>query len=166
MWKSLIGLVLTAALAGGNAGAQTPCEQFAWPVQREIEWLNSTNLPVVSSGATVASDGPFMLVLEPTSSVHYLVAPERTPKTANTLGGVVTIRAPTRPGMYQVTLGDEAWIDVVQNGRLVGSTAFTGKVGCKGVRKSVRFEISSGPVIIQISGAVSERLAVAVAPAD
>jgi hypothetical protein len=128
--------------------------------------LNSTNLPVISSGATLASDGPFMLVLEPASSVHYLVAPERTPKTENTFGGVVTIQAPTRHGIYQITLGEEAWIDVVQNGRLVGSTAFTGKMGCKGVRKSVRFEISPGPVIIQISGAGSERLAVTVASAN
>jgi hypothetical protein len=94
-----------------------------------------------------------------------VVAPERAPKKAESFGGVVTILAPTHTGTYQVTLADEAWIDVVQNGQRVASSAFTGKAGCEGVRKSVRLEIATGPVVIQISGANADRIAIAAAPA-
>ncbi len=165
MRGNLVGAFLATVVSCGAAEAQSPCDQFSWPVRREVEWLSSTNLPVVTSGAELAGDGPFSLVLQPVESVHYVVAPERAPKKAESFGGLVTILAPGHTGTYQVTLAEEAWIDVVQNGQRVASSAFTGKAGCEGARKSVRFEIASGPVVIQISGSDSNRIAIAAAPA-
>jgi hypothetical protein len=157
-------LVATIASCGA-VDAQSPCDQFSWPVRREVGWLSSANLPMVSSGGELAGDGPFVLSLQPMASVAFKIAPERAPKTAESFGGTVAILAPSQAGTYHITLNDEAWIDLVQNGHRVASTAFTGKTGCTGVRKSVRFEIEQGPLVIQISGAASGRIAIAAAHA-
>jgi hypothetical protein len=137
MRKSPIGLVVTTALLA------------AAPAPKRLE------PPCRTKRRNTSVRRALRVGLEPTSSLHYVVAPERTPKAENPFGGVVTIQAPTRPGIHQVNLGEEAWMDVVQDGRAVPSTPFTRKMGCKAVRKSVRYEISPGPAIIQISGAGS-----------
>ena len=44
--------------------------------------------------------------------------------------------------------------------------AFTGRPACKAVRKSVRFELGAGPLIVQISGAPVETVKVAIREAN
>jgi hypothetical protein len=166
MRRQFPGSLLAAVVACSPAAAQNACDQFGWPVQRELMWLSSPTIPTVDSGATLAGDGAFNMALRPFASVPYVVTPERAPKGTDTFGGIVTISAPAHAGLYQVTLSEEAWIDVVQAEHRLVSQAFTGKTGCLGVRKSVRFEIGPGPLVIQISGAASGHLAVAAAPAD
>jgi hypothetical protein len=165
MRARLVGAVLATIVYCGIAEAQSPCDQFKWPVRREMDWLSSTKLFAVVSGAELAGDGAFSLALQPMASVKYVVAPERQPKSFDTFGGFVTILAPSHSGTYQITLSEEAWIDVVQDGRSLASSAFSGNEGCGFVRKSVRFEIAAGPVIIQISGAGADHIAIAAAPA-
>jgi len=165
MRARLAAAVLMTIVFDGTAEAQSPCDQFQWPVRREMDWLSSAKLAAVASGAELTGDGAFSLALQPMASIKYVVAPERQPKSSDTFGGFVTILAPSRGGTYQITLSDEAWIDVVQDGRRLASSAFSGKAGCDGVRKSVRFEIATGPLIIQISGAGADHIAIAAAPA-
>ena len=71
-----------------------------------------------------------------------------------------------RAGLYQITLSDEAWVDVVQNGARVKSSDFSGQKACPGVRKSVRFDLAAGPATLQISNAESAKINLAIAPAD
>ena len=71
-----------------------------------------------------------------------------------------------KAGLYQITLSDEAWIDVVENGARVKSSDFSGQKACPGVRKSVRFDLAAGPATLQISNSESPKINLAIAPAD
>ncbi|HYA07822.1 MAG TPA: hypothetical protein VEF90_18185, partial [Xanthobacteraceae bacterium] len=64
-------------------------------------------------------------------------------------------------GTYKVTLSAAAWVDVVQAGRLIKSKAFSGAVGCAGIRKSVKFDLAAAPFTIEISGVAADAIRVA-----
>jgi hypothetical protein len=66
------------------------------------------------------------------------------------------------PGVYRVTLSDAGWIDVIQNGRELTSAAFTGAVGCEGVRKSVKFDLIADPFVIEVTGVTSPEIGIVV----
>ncbi len=144
---------------------EAACAAFAWPLQRELQRLTAPGLRSVESGGALRADDAAVLQLQPFADVAYPLPPERQPKQPAAFGGVVFAEAPPVPGLYQITLSAEAWIDVAQNGQRLKSVAFSGKQGCPGMRKSVRFELSAAPVTIQISGAAESRIAVAFGPA-
>ena len=108
--------------------------------------------------------GAFVLKLAPMAQAKFAMPPERAPKNPDSFGGLVTIGLTASAGLLQVTLSEEAWIDVIQNEARVKSAAFSGKQGCAGMRKSVRFELAAVPFTIQISGAAADQVKVAVAP--
>ena len=58
--------------------------------------------------------------------------PERKPRTEQWHGGMVRLPALAKPGIYQITLSDDAWIDVIQNGRYARSVGSTGRSDCPG----------------------------------
>jgi hypothetical protein len=64
--------------------------------------------------------------------------------------------------MYRVTLSEAAWVEVIQNGQPIKSGAFSGVTGCEGVRKSVKFDLSTTPFVIEISGTSAQAIAVAI----
>lgn len=59
---------------------------------------------------------------------------------------------------------DEAWVDVVQNGGYGRSIGSTGRSDCPGLRKSVRFDVASNPIVLQISGASVDVISIVVSP--
>src|SRR5271169_5529257 len=81
-------------------------------------------------------------------------------------GGVLKISGLPKAGLYEITLSDEAWVDVVQNGASVKSSDFSGQKNCPGVRKSVRFPLAAGSATVQISNAASAAIQLAIAPAQ
>ena len=87
-------------------------------------------------------------------------------KTRRLCGGCVAFAAPEKPGVYQVTLSGEGWIDLVQNGAALQSADHSGAKNCPGLRKSVRFEVGAAPVALQISGAPAETIKVAIRPVE
>ena len=125
------------------------CSAFAWPIDA-AKTAMSGSLPDVASGDLAPQD--FALALAPTEGVAFPTKPERAPKGPGTFGGFVTT-SPPAGSTLQVTLSDDAWVDVVQGGAVVKSAAFSGKGGCEGVRKSVRFVLPGrGQVTLQVSG--------------
>jgi hypothetical protein len=96
----------------------------------------------------------------------FALPPERRPKGERWFGGMLRFPAPEQPGIYQVTPSDEAWIDVVQEGRYARSVGSTGCGDCPGLHKSVRFELSVAPFVMQISGVTSESVVIAIGPRD
>ena len=86
--------------------------------------------------------------------------PQRAPA-AGTFGATASIVVPPE-GELQISLSDEAWIDVVQDGHAVKSAGFSGVKTCPGIRKSVRFKLSAGPATVQLSGSKKADLKVAV----
>jgi hypothetical protein len=172
-------LLLTAALAAslGAAGIaplwaapQDPpaCGEFAWPVAREIKLFRASAIEPVMSGAALGALPPTGVAvdLQPQVTVEYVLAPGRAPKTEDSFGGILTIANVAQAGAYQVTASEEAWIDVIQNGKALASTAHTGREGCPDVRKSVRFDLDAGPLTIQVSDAPSLQIKLAILPAE
>lgn len=157
-----LGLLLSFAGVAAPAFAADPCEAGKWPLTREMDWFRSATL--AKPGAALLPGHAAVIALQPTDKVQYLVPPSRKPAD-KTFGEIVSTAVATE-GVYQITLSDEAWLEVVQGGKLVKVEAFTGIKECPGLRKSVRFKLAQGPAAIEIFGAAGDRLLVAVAPAE
>lgn len=157
-------LLLTVFPAAARQAAA--CDQFAWPIGQERNLFEAPSLLHLRSGETLklASAQAAAIDLKGMDEVRWTRQPERAPKKPDTHGGVLGIESVSKPGLYQITLSDEAWIDVVQNGAFVKSSAHSGKQGCPGVRKSVRFELDRGPLIVQISGAEAGTIKFSILP--
>ena len=159
-----IVLVLTLGLCA-EAGAQenNACGLFKWSIARERGWF--ANAEPAASGATVAIERGYAVAMRATDAVAFPLPPERAPKPGS-LAATLLVANIDKPGLYQVTLSDEAWLDVVQGDALVKSTGFSGQKDCPGVRKTVRFDLKQGPATLQISNSAAQTLDVAVAPAQ
>jgi hypothetical protein len=154
----LIACVL-ALLAAHEAAAENGCRQFAWPVDRELELFGDGFVADVESESGLPRDGVFALLLQPVSTVIYMVAPDR--GRDDGLGGVVTLEW-ISAGRYQVTLSADAWIDVVQNDKRLPALVSSSRDDCPGIRQSVQFEVGSLPLTLQFGGATVRRLTIAV----
>jgi hypothetical protein len=160
------GLALTLALVGGAAQAQdkTGCDQFKWSVARERAWF-AADPKAVASGATIVAGQGYAVTLAPNEAVPFRVPPERALKPGG-FGAVLAVANIDQAGPYDITLSDEGRIDAVQGDALVKSSDFSGQKDCPGVRKSVRFDLKTGPLTIQISNGPSAPVNLALAPAQ
>ena len=162
----LATLVSAAAVAPAAADSD-PCTAFKWPVRREKQAFEGTQLPILKSGAQYPGVmAGATVALDPQERVSYPVPPGHKPRNNPAHGAVVNVSPLAAGGTYQVTLSDDAWVDLVQNGKLLRSTSFTGATGCPGIRKSVRFKLDQGPLLIEISDAGAERVNLDMLPAE
>lgn len=144
---------------------EAACKAFKWDLSREQGWFQAVP-PTLASGAALAKpEGAAALQLTPVESLSFAVTPDHKPGPGS-FGAVLTLPSLDKAGIYQVTLSDEGWIDVIQAGASVKSTAFSGQKGCPGLRKTVRFDLQSGPVTLQVSGVKANTINLAVGPAD
>jgi hypothetical protein len=67
--------------------------------------------------------------------VSFALPPEGTPKPDKPMGAVLSFERVLAPGTYQVTLSDEAWIDIVQNRAYQPSLEFSCVHGCPACAK-------------------------------
>lgn len=160
------GFIVTssvAAFAGDAEGTtdQEACERFAWSIARERSAFSAPGLPSVASGSALqATAGALLLSLKPAEDTSLPVPSERSPK-SGTYAGFVTIEVPAKAGTYQVTISEDAWVDLSQDGRTtLKPVSISSKSGCPGVRKSLRFALEAGSVTIQINRAPSPQIKV------
>ena len=117
--------------------------------------MKTSDNEAVTSGAKLSSPPAkaIALTLEPMSEVSFPVAPTSRKKgnAGETFGGIVNFDRAAAPGSYQVTIQTGGWVDVIQDGKALRPTAHSGKADCDDVRKSVRFNIDSGPFTIELS---------------
>ncbi|MFF9551269.1 hypothetical protein [Methylobacterium fujisawaense] len=147
-----IGLIV-CPVGLAQADDAPACAEFSWFVARERTAFAAPDLLALESGSALPdSTGALRLKLKPASDVTLPVPSEKAMK-PGTFSGFVTATVPAT-GTYQVTLSDEGWVDVSQDGRTtLKATAHSGKVGCPGIRKSLRFALTPGTVTIEISRA-------------
>ena len=159
--------IVAAAFASSPASADDGCGRFAWSVMQEREALTAPTIPVLPSGSLIdpAQVRAFKLGLREPADANFVMPPERKPRIETWSGGVVHFPASLRAGVYQLTLSDEAWVDVIQDGRYARSVGSSGRSDCPGVRKSVRFELGAQPFVIQISGATVDSISLVFGPA-
>ena len=152
-----------SAPADGMSGG---CESFKWPLDKERAGFDDAGLEMAASGAARGplKEQAFTLALVAANDVVYAVPPAK--KKHEGFAGLITFAAPEKPGLYQVTLSGEGWIDLAQNGTALDSTAHTGAKNCTGLRKSVRFSVGVAPVTLQISGAPADTVKVAIRPVE
>ena len=162
--SSLIVLALLALL--GPAAADDGCEKFAWSLARERAAFAAADKITIAAGETLAAlpAGALVIRLQPGAQAAFEMPPERKPRTEPWHGGMVRLPALPKPGIYQITLSDDAWIDVIQNGRYARSVGSTGRSDCPGVRKSVRLDLDAAPVVRQVSGVAAATSAVTIGP--
>jgi len=147
--------------------AQEPlgCDKFKWPVQKEMEALRAPNLKNVAAGSDVSAV-PFAgtVALVALNDANLPKPPERAPK-SDTFAGHLSV-ATAAAGTYSISLSDAAWLDVLQDNRFLKPAAHSGVQGCEGIRKVVKFDLGSAPFIVQITGAPTERLNIAILPTE
>ncbi|SFM81358.1 hypothetical protein [Methylobacterium pseudosasicola] len=157
--RAILAAGLVAISASAAMAEDAPaCASFAWSMVREQTAFAAPNLSALASGSALPSEaGAAQLTLKPAAEIALPVPSER-PAKPDTFSGFVTTTVPAA-GTYQVTLSDEAWIDVSQDGSsTLKPTSISGKAGCPGVRKSVRFALDAGPVTIEISRAAGPQI--------
>lgn len=160
-----LGLLAIGVLAATPSLAQSTCEQFAWSVNRERAVFTSASMPVVQSGAASVDPAAATLALLPSGDIKFPVVPEKASR-PDMFGGFVRVLIPST-GLYQVTLSDDAWIDVSQDERvMLKATAHSGRKDCPGIRKSVRFDLKVGPALIQVSNSPVPMIKLAVIAAQ
>lgn len=141
------------------------CDAFKWPLKNEASLLQSTTKAVVVSGTTasVGGKGVELRLLE-YGAAGLPKTPERAPKTTPSMAGFINFAAPTAAGSYQITISAAAWIDVIQDGKYVKPTAFSGATDCPGVRKSIRADLAASPFTLQISGLRNGSIGIVITP--
>jgi hypothetical protein len=158
----LIALALLALLGSADA-ANDGCDKFAWSLARERAAFAAAGKTTIA-GETLAAlpAGALVIRLQPGSQASFAMPPERKPRTEQWHGGMVRLPALAKAGIYQITLSDDAWIDVIQNGRYARSVGSTGRSDCPGVRKSVRLDLDASPVVQQVSGVAPDTITVTI----
>jgi hypothetical protein len=160
-----IGFLLM--LCGGALAAEPEaCGKFTWPLEAERALLSAAEAAASPSVEFDRNSGKaFIVPLVPFNEAQLAMPPERAPRNPDSFAGAVRFAAAPAGGTYNVTLAANAWVDIVQDGRLLKSLTFTGGEGCDGVRKSVRFAIGAGPFILQLSDVAADSIRAVLTPA-
>jgi hypothetical protein len=164
MRKSLAfaGLLVCAMSGAAFADDDSGCAKFKWSIAKERA-LFAAPTPVGAGAVLEVGAAAYRVALADNDEVAYPARPERASK-AGTHGAVLTF-AVKDDGLYDVTLSDEGWIDVVDHGQRISSSDFSGQKACPGVRKSVRFSLKAGDFTLQLSNVEGKAINIAVVPA-
>ena len=160
--------VLAVASLGSARAADDGCEKFAWSLARDRAAFAGPDKISVVAGETLAAipKGALAIRLQPAGQASFVLPPERKPRSDQWFGGMVRLPAVEKSGIYQITLSDEAWVDVVQNGRYARAVGSTGRSDCPGVRKSVRLELDASAFALQFSGVAPDAITIAIRLAE
>jgi hypothetical protein len=159
-------LIVALLLGCAPAWAAEPsgCDKFKWPIARERAALTLPGRPTLASGAEITAPAITLGLLAPAAAM-LPTPPERAPKDG-TFAGFAALKTAPKPGIYTISLSSAAWIDVVQDGKILKPMGFSGATDCDGIRKTMKYELAASPFVIQISGAADNAISVAVLPSD
>ncbi|MGA0604228.1 homogentisate 1,2-dioxygenase [Caulobacter sp. KR2-114] len=111
-------------------------------------------------GASLTVGRAVSASLRHTAEIHYPAQPEKPGGTVS-YGGLLALDVKDA-GTYRIALGAAPWIDVLQDGKPLASTAHGHGPACSSVRKMVDFPLTPGRYVIQISAAADPSLGVLV----
>jgi len=160
---AVLSLSATAALA---AEEPSGCDKFKWPIERDRAALTAPDRAKLASGAEQAAvpSSAITLGLVAPQEAKLPSPPERAPKDG-TFAGFTSIKA-TKPGLYTISLSSGAWVDLVQDGHFLKPVTFRGAPDCDGIRKTMKYELSDKPFVLQVSGATDNSLSISILPAQ
>ena len=65
-----------------------------------------------------------------------------------------------------MSLSAPAWIDLVQDGKILKPLAFSGAIDCDGIRKTMKYDLAASPFVLQVSGSKENALSIAIQPSS
>jgi hypothetical protein len=167
MRAALLALMLFGAAPAWAAEEPSGCDKFKWPIERERAALTSPDRAKLISGgelASLPSTGVTLALVAP-AEAKLPTPPERAPK-EGTFAGFASIKTAPKAGLYTVSLSSGGWVDVVQDGHFLKPKAFSGATDCDGIRKTMKYQLSAGPLVLQISGTRDSSISIAVLPSE
>ena len=163
----LIAFVLLGTASALAAEEPSGCDKFKWPIERERAALTAPDRVKLASGGELGAlpaTGMTLALLTP-AEAKLPTPPERAPKDG-TFAGFASFKGAPKPGLYTISLSAGAWVDVIQDGRALKPKGFSGATDCDGIRKTMKYEISASPFVLEISGAKDNALSVAILPLE
>jgi hypothetical protein len=161
----LVALLLLGAAPAWAAEEPSGCDKFKWPIDRERAALTAPDRTKLASGAELAALPPtgITLALTAPGDAKLPTPPERAPK-EGTFAGFASIKTAPKTGIYTISLSAGGWIDVVQDGHFLKPKGFSGATDCDGIRKTMKYELSASPFVLQISGTKEDSVSIAILP--
>jgi hypothetical protein len=163
----LIAFVLLSAAPAWAAEEPSGCDKFKWPIERERAALTAPDRVKLASGgelAAVPSTG-MTLTLRPPGEAKLPSPPERAPK-EGTFAGFAGFKNAPKAGLYTISLAAGGWVDVVQDGHFLKPKGFSGATDCEGIRKTMKYEMSQNPFVLQVSGTKEDSISIAILPSE
>jgi hypothetical protein len=162
----LVALMLLGAVPAWAADEPSGCDKFKWNIDHERAALTSPDRVKLASGAELAAVPSIGMTVSLTAPADAKLPtpPERAPK-EGTFAGFISVKS-IKAGIYTVSMPTGAWIDLVQDGHALKPKAFSGATDCDGIRKTVKFELSPSPFVLQLSGTRDNSISVAILPSE
>jgi hypothetical protein len=159
----LIALVLLSAAPAWAAEEPSGCDKFKWPIERERAALTAPDRVKLESGGELAAlpSSAMTLTLRPPGEAKLPSPPERAPR-EGTFAGFVSFKSPPKAGLYTVSLSTGGWVDLMQDGHFIKPKGFSGATDCEGIRKTMKYEISQSPFVLQVSGTKEDSVSIAI----
>lgn len=162
----LIALALLAATPVFAAEDPSGCDKFKWGIERERAALTAPDRVTLNPGGEQAAlPSAITLALVEPREAGLPMPPERAPK-ESTFAGFVTFKNVAKAGIYTISLSAYAWVDVVQNGHSLKPQGFSGAKDCDGIRKTMKYELSASPFVLQVSGVKETAISIAILPSE
>jgi hypothetical protein len=165
---AIVALVLLASAAPAWAAEEpSGCDKFKWPIDRERAALTAPDRAKLVSGGELNALPPtgVTLTLRPPADAKLPTPPERAPK-EGTFAGFASIKTAPKAGLYTISLSAGGWVDVVQDGHFVKPKGFSGATDCDGIRKTMKYELSASPLVLQVSGTKADSISIAILPTE
>ena len=163
----LVALALLGAAPASAAEEPSGCDKFKWGIERERAALTAPDRITLASGAELAAlpAHAVILALRSPAEAKLPTPPERAPKDG-TFAGFASIKSAPKAGLYSISLSAGGWLDVVQDGHFLKPKAFSGATDCDGIRKTMKYEFSASPFVLQVSGTKEDSVSIAILPTE
>jgi len=162
----LVASLLLSAAPRARAEEPSGCDKFKWPLTASA--LTVPDRAKLASGGeltTLPTTGMTLALTAP-SDAKLPTAPERAPK-EGTLAGFASVRGAPKAGLYTISLSAGAWVSTwCRNGHFLKPKGFSGATDCDGIRKTMKYELSASPFVLQISGTKEDSISVAILPSE
>jgi len=147
------------------AHAAPPCGADGWNLTHEQALFAGTPRVVhagkdPTAAPEVKTDRLYRLTLTAQQNVTFAAAPGKKALTDGAYAGIVRFKVPSA-GTYRVAIDRPFWVDVVQDGKLITSTDFTGERGCE-PHKIVAYDVPAGMLLLQVSGQVNPQVSISI----
>ncbi len=167
MRKYLLVAYVLVAMPAWAAEDPSGCDKFKWPIDRERAALTAPDRAKLASGAELSAlpaTGVTLALMTP-ADAKLPSPPERAPKDG-TFAGFASMKATPKAGIYTISLSAYSWVDVVQEGHFLKPKAFSGATDCDGIRKTMKYELSDKPFVLQVSGTKENSISIAILPSE